>query len=88
MTLPDILTPSGRRAYAFVAVLGGCGVMTVFAAVAVWLVSGNEEYSFYLGMAAHAQILLGLGVFGAQFVKRQIKVGRDGVEISDQGGDA
>lgn len=78
-----LLTQDGRRAVAFLAVLGGCIIMTLFAAVAVWLVSGNVAYSFYLGLAAHAQILLGLGVFGAQFVKRSIKVGKDGVSITD-----
>lgn len=87
MNLPPIMTPDGRRAYAFLAVLGGCLVMTVFAAIGVWLVSGNTEYSFWLAMAAHAQIALGLGVFGAQFVKRTLKAGRDGIEISDHGKD-
>lgn len=76
-------TPDGRRAWAFAAVLGGCFVMTVFAAVGVYLVSGNEEYSFWLAMAAHAQIALGLSVFGAQYVRRTIKAGRDGIEITD-----
>lgn len=83
MTPPDILTPSGRRAWAFMGVMGGCVVMTLFAAVGVYLVSGNVAYSFYLALAAHAQILVGLTALGAQFVKRTLKVGRDGVEISD-----
>lgn len=83
MKLPSILTPSGRRAWAFAAVFGGCGVMTAFAAVAVYLVKGHAAYSFWLGLAAHAQIALGLGVFGAQFVKRTIKAGREGIEITD-----
>ena len=83
MNLPDILTPTGRRAYAFAGVMGGCFVMTGFAAVGVYLVSGNAEYSFYLALAAHAQLLIGMTALGAQFVKRTLKVGRDGVEISD-----
>lgn len=73
----------GRRAAAFAALLGGCGVMTIFAAVGVWLVSGNATYSFYLALAAHAQILLGLTAFTALFVKRTIKAGKDGIEITD-----
>lgn len=81
-------SPDGRRAAAFLAVLGACLVMTVFAAVGVYLVSGNERYSFWLALAAHAQILIGISVFGAQFVKRTIKAGRGGVEISDHGGEA
>lgn len=83
MNLPGIRTNDDRKAWAFLFVLGGCGVMTAFAAVAVYLVRGNAAYSFWLGMAAHAQIAMGLGVFGAQFVRRTIKAGRSGVEISD-----
>lgn len=76
-------TPNGRRAAAFGALLGGCVVMTIFSAVGVWLVSGNATYSFYLALAAHVQILLGLTGFTALFVKRSIKAGKDGIEISD-----
>lgn len=81
--LPPLTTPSGRRAWAFAGVMGGCIVFTLFAAVAVYLVSGNAKYSLYLGLAAHVQILVGMTALGAQFVKRTIKAGRDGVEISD-----
>lgn len=83
--LPDIALPEGRRAWAFAAIMGGCVVMTLFAAVGVYLVSGNAEYSFYLALAAHAQILVGMTALAAQFVKRTIKAGADGIEISDQG---
>lgn len=83
MNLPSLLDPDGRRAWAFAAVLGGCIVMTLFAAVGVYLVRGNAGLSFWLAMAAHAQITLGMGVFGAQFVRRTLKVSKDGLEISD-----
>ena len=76
-------TPNGRRIAAFGALLGGCAIMTVFAAIGVWLVSGNATYSFYLALAAHAQIMLGLTAFTALFVKRSIKAGKDGIEITD-----
>ena len=76
-------TPNGRRAAAFGALLGGCGVMTVFAAVAMYLTRGNATYILYLGLAAHAQIMLGLTAFTALFVKRSIKAGKDGIEITD-----
>ena len=79
----NLFTPDGRRAAAFAALLGGCGIMTIFAAVGVWLVAGNASYSFYLAMAAHAQIMLGLTAFTALFVKRSIKAGKDGIEITD-----
>jgi len=80
----NLLTPDGRRAAAFAALLGGCGVFTIFAAVGVYLVSGNATYSFYLALAAHAQIMLGLTAFTALFIKRHISVGKDGVRIEDQ----
>lgn len=77
-------TPGGRRAAAFTALLGGCVIMTVFAAIGVYLVSGNATYSFYLALAAHAQIMLGLTAFTALFIKRHISLGKDGVRIEDQ----
>ena len=79
----NLRTPDGRRVAAFAALLGGSVVMTVFAAVGVYLVSGNATYSFYLALAAHAQVMLGLTAFTALFVKRTIKAGKDGIEISD-----
>lgn len=81
----NLSTPDGRRAAAFAALLGGCGVMTIFAAVGVWLVSGNATYSFYLALAAHVQILLGLTALSALLVKRNLSVGKDGVKIEDEG---
>lgn len=83
MKLPTILTQDHRRAWAFAAIMGGCVVFTLFAAVGVWLVSGNARYSFYLALAAHAQILVGMTALAAQFVKRTLKAGKDGIEISD-----
>jgi hydrogenase maturation factor len=80
---PSISTADGRKAWAFAAICGGCAVMTAFAAVGVWLVSGHAAYSFYLALAAHAQILVGLTALGAQFVKRSIKAGPSGIEITD-----
>lgn len=81
--LPSLVTPEGRRAWAFAGVMGGCFIFTMFAAVGVYLVSGNAEYSFYLALAAHAQLLVGMTALGAMFVKRTIKAGKDGIEISD-----
>lgn len=77
------MNPDGRRALAFAAIVGGCIVMTVFAAVGVYLVSGDVKLSFYLALAAHFQILVGLTALGALLVKRTIKAGKDGFEITD-----
>ncbi len=83
MSLPTFDTPEERRAWAFAALVGGCIVFTLFAAVGVWLVRGDVEKAFYLALAAHAQILVGMTAIGALLVRRTVKVGRDGVEISD-----
>jgi hypothetical protein len=82
MRRASLLTHEGRRAWAFAALLGGCVVMTVFAAAGVYLVRNNVGLSFWLALAAHVQILVGLTMFGALFVRRTIKVGRDGIEVS------
>jgi len=86
MRLPSIETHDGRRAFAFLAILGGCIVFTVFAAVGVWLVSGHANYSFWLALAAHAQIFLGLGGM-CWFAGRRMlaRFSRDGVTIDDRG---
>lgn len=83
MNFPDFDTHAKRQAWAFAAIVGGCVIFTLFAAVGVWLVSNHAEYAFYLALAAHAQILVGMTCIGALLVKRSIKAGPTGVEISD-----
>ena len=86
MKIPPLDTHDGRRALSFLALLGGCFVMTVFAAVGVYLVSGNATYSFWLAMAAHVQIFVGLSFFGWNLGRRlQAEVSKDGVRIDDGG---
>lgn len=81
----SILTPDGRRAWAFAAICGGCVVFTVFAAVAVYLVSGNALYSLILGIVANLQILVGMTAFGWALGRRMVvDVTKDGAKISDQ----
>ena len=88
MKLPPFDTHDGRRAWAFLAIWGGAAVFTLFAAVAVWLVSGNAEYSLYLGLAAHVQILVGMTALGWAMGRRvQFRGGKDGVELNDSEGD-
>ncbi len=81
--IPPLNNPNGRRAWAFAALLGGCVTMTLFAAAGVWLVRGNVGLSFWLALAAHAQILVGLTMFGALFVRRSIRIDRTGIALSD-----
>ncbi len=83
MNLPGFDTHAKRQAWAFAAIVGGCVIFTLFAAVGVWLVSENAQYAFYLALAAHVQILVGMTCIGALLVKRRFRVGKDGVEISD-----
>jgi hypothetical protein len=82
--IPPLISPDGRRAWAFAALLGGCVTMTLFAAAGVWLVRLNVGLSFWLALAAHAQILVGLTMFGALFVRRSIRIDRSGIAISDE----
>lgn len=79
-----LLSSDGRKAAAFLAVLFGCIVMTLYAAAVLALVRGNARYAFWLGMAAHLHVLLGLTAFAAMLVKRSIKAGREGIEIVDE----
>lgn len=78
------MTPDGRRAWAFIALVGGCMVFTVFAGVGVYLVRTHLDYAFYLALAAHVQVLIGLTGIGALLIRRTIRVGKDGLDISDQ----
>lgn len=80
-----LLTPEGRRAAAFGAALGGCVVMTIFASFGLWWLRSVPVYTFWLAIAAHAQILVVLTGFIGMFIKRHIKAGREGIEISDHG---
>lgn len=84
MTPPSITTPEGRRYWAFLVILGGCFIFTIFAAVGVWLASGNAYYSLILALAAHAQLFVGMGAFSFVLGRRmRLKGGRDGLEYSD-----
>ncbi len=81
---PDIGTHDGRRSLAFLAVLGGCMVFTVFAAVGLYLVRDHPDFTFYLALAAHGQVFVGMTALGWQMGRRlQASAGRDGVSIND-----
>ena len=81
----SILSPDGRRAWAFAAICGGCGVFTLFAAVGVWLVSDNALYTLILALAAHLQVFVGMTALGWTLGRRlQLDVSRDGAKLNDQ----
>lgn len=78
-----MLTADGRRAWALVALVAGCGLFTAMATWAMSLVRAEAKLVFYLGLAAHVQILVGMTAIGALLVKRMLKLSRQGLEISD-----
>lgn len=79
------MTPDGRRAWAFAAICGGCVVFTGFAAVGVWLVSGNALYTLILALAAHLQIVIGMTALGWTLGRRMtVEATKDGAKLSDQ----
>lgn len=81
---PDIATHDGRRALAFLAVMGGAMVFTLLIIWALWLLRGHPDYTFYLALAAHAQVLVGMTALGWQMGRRlNVNAGRDGVTIND-----
>lgn len=83
MKLPTILTPDGRRAWAFAALVGGAMTFTLFAAFGVWQLRNLPAFTFWLALAAHGQVFVVLTALAALLVKRTIRVGRDGVEATD-----
>lgn len=87
MKLPSIMSPDGRRAWAFAAICGGCMVFTLFAAVGVYILRNDAKLAFWLALAAHLQILVGMTALGWVLGRRmQIEAGKDGAKINDQGG--
>lgn len=81
---PPLTTPGGRQAWALLAITGGCIAMTAMAAWGVWNVRDTPGLSFWLAIAAHVQVLVGLTGLAALLVKRSIVITRDGLTINDQ----
>jgi hypothetical protein len=84
MTMPDLNTPDGRRAGAFLALLGGAIVNTVFAAVFIYLLRDKAGFLFWLALCHQALTLVCLTGLSALLVKRSIKITREGAEFNDQ----
>lgn len=74
-----------RKNLALWLIFGGAAVMTIYAAAVLWLVHLIPQYAFWLGIAAHVQIVLVLTALAAQLVKRRVSVGKDGFSINDSG---
>lgn len=83
--LPYIHTHDGRRALAFLAIVGGCMVFTLVIAINTYMLRNNAGFLFWLAMAAHAQVFLGMTALG-WFAGRRIEVsaGKSGLMIDDK----
>lgn len=76
---------SRRIDVAVASMIGGAAVMTGFAGVSLFLLSGTAGYVFWLALAAHVQVMLCLGALAAFITRRKIIVNRDGVQFQDVG---
>jgi hypothetical protein len=84
--LPDISTHDGRRALSFLAIIGGCMVFTAIIIWSVWMIRDHAGFVFYLALAAHVQVFVGMTALGWQMGRRLVaSATRDGVSIDDGG---
>lgn len=85
---PSFNTNDGRKFWAFIVILGGCFIFTIFAGIGVYLVSHNVVYTFYLALAAHVQLFVGMGTFGYVLGRRMKgSAGKDGFSWDDSSGE-
>ncbi len=89
--MPEVLKVSAeserrsdsRRDWALLVVSAGGMAMTVFAGFALWLVSGNAKYAFWMGVLAMAQIaIIFTGILGL-LVKRRLSLSKSEFKVSD-----
>ena len=84
--LPDFATHDGRRAWSFLAIVGGCVVFTVLIFISLWLLHNHPGFVFWLAVLAHAQVLVGMTALGWAMGRRVVFSGsRDGVSLDDSG---
>lgn len=82
--LPNINASGGRSAWAFLAVMGGAMVFTAINIWIIWMLRDHPGFLFYLGIAGHIQILVGMTALGWAMGRRlNVNAGRDGVTIND-----
>lgn len=85
MKIPGISTEDGRKAWAFLAIVGGCMVFTGFAMFGVWYLKAIPGFTFWLALAAHVQVFVGMSALGWTLGRRSfLKVSRDGAELDDR----
>lgn len=87
MKLPPLDTADGRRAFAFIAIWGGCITSTMFLAFYTYMLSGEAGFLFWLALAMHVQLLVGMTAMGWALGRRMsIDVDRSGIKLDDASG--
>lgn len=82
---PSLTNAEGRKAWALLALIGAAQVFTLFAAYAAYQVRHSPGLSFWMGLAAHVQILIVLAAFAWLLgVRRTVKISKDGAELEDR----
>lgn len=76
-----------RKTWALIALVGGAVSMTAYALYCLWLIRANAGYVFYMGLAAHLQILLVLTGITGLLVRRSLEISKGKVVISDHDDD-
>jgi hypothetical protein len=82
-----IMTDTGRRALAFLAIVGGSMVFTAMIIWSVWMLRDQPGFVFWLACLAHAQVFLGMSALGWALGRRLLfSVTRDGATVDDKEG--
>ena len=85
MNVPSLNDAEGRKAWALLALIGAAQIFTLFAAYGVWLLRNSPGFTFWLSLAAHAQVFVVLAALAWLLgVRRTVKVSREGAEIEDK----
>lgn len=85
MKFPSIETADGRRAYAFLALLGGAVVSTALTIWFIILLRHSAGFVFWLAIASELNTIICLTGMSALLVRRSYSISRDKLEINDRG---
>ena len=81
------LETNQRKNIALWMMFGGAIVFTAYATFGLWLLQGVPHYVFWLAIAAHIHVFSIMAGYIGLLIKRRIFVGKDGLGITDSGGD-
>jgi hypothetical protein len=78
------MSHDGRRAWAFMAIVGGCMVQTLHLFWITWLLQTHAQYLFYMAVGLIFLLFVGFTALGWQMGRRmQLEGTRDGFKIND-----